>query len=1003
VYQDKAVGVFGLAFEGRRGFTEEEVSLYWVVAGILAQAVENARLFQLERLRVGRMEVLRDVTELVTSSLDPTQVTETGLASVVEHIGVCAASVWLVEQPGGVLRLAGANGFPEEFFSDFADGLPLDAQFDVCRAVTTARPVVHEDAANSDVSAPAAAAYRRYDIPLGALIVLPLRVGEEVIGALTLAWEQPRRLDTESLAFDISLANALSSALANARLYEDVRDQGARISEIMNSMGDAFVSVDREWRYILVNRRAAQMLGKSAEYLIGRRMDEEFPDVAGWPYYRTVMNDRVPVCFETYAETAHSWVEVHAYPTLDGVSMYVSDITGRKAAEDALARANKTLDAHIGNSPLAVVEFDSEFLITRWSDGAERMFGWSADEVLGKALADVPWVYADDAELVARESEGLFTGATPRSMNTNRNYRKDGSVLWCEWYSSAIYDDDGALVSVFSQVLDITDRRRAEQAVMDALAEAADERTRLRQIIDEIPVGVSVIAPDGAVLEVNAETNRIWGMALPRAKDVEGFSAYVGFHHGTNELVKPAEWPGPRAIVSGQPESDLLDVPRRDHGVAVVRISALPIRSESGELTRVVVIVEDVTEQIDEQQLASSLNEISLEVSSSLDEREILWRLTASGRKAFRAHAAAAVVLRDGKWVVEAGAEIPADLIGRRIRDVDAREMQAVLKQTEPVIAPDAQQDPRVMGGKLAALGATSVIALPLITHGETCGALLFWHVGRRRDWSETQLGFARRLMNVAAIALDNARLYQREHHIAQMLQEAILTPPEPVDGLEIGYLYRPASAAADVGGDFYDVVVVEPGRVAFVVGDVSGKGIDAARFTTLIKDGARAFLIERDHPAGVLERLNTLVWHSTPSERFATAFLGLLDVSTGALSFAGAGHPSALVLGPDGVKPLESSAGILGAWDSLDLESSECVLASDEVLVMYTDGVTEARRGKELFGDERLMAALEACKGTSAADLPQALLDAVLSYSGGGLLDDIVIFCISRTAESGQ
>ena len=87
------------------------------------------------------------------------------------------------------------------------------------------------------------------------------------------------------------------------------------------------------------------------------------------------------------------------------------------------------------------------------------------------------------------------------------------------------------------------------------------------------------------------------------------------------------------------------------------------------------------------------------------------------------------------------------------------------------------------------------------------------WHTGRRRDFSETQLGFARKLTTLATLALENARLYEREHRIAQTLQEAILTPPEPVDGLEIAYLYRPASAAADVGGDFYDVVPSNPTR----------------------------------------------------------------------------------------------------------------------------------------------------------------------------------------------
>lgn len=996
IAKGETIGVLGFTWPEPRTFSNEDVDFYMALAGQLGLALENARVFEAERLRAARMEVLRDVAELVASSLDPDQVIAVALASAVEHIGVLAASVWLVDS-SGVLHLAGARGFPVLFFQDFANGIPRDADYDAARAVRSDRPVVHEDAATSDVSAPVAEAYRRYGIKLGALIVLPLRVGTKVIGALTLAWDTARNFDAEAIAFDVSFANAFSTALSNARLFEDIRDQGERIAEIVNSMDDAFVSVDREWRYTLVNAKAAAMLGKSAVYLIGRRMDQEFPDVAGWPYYREAMEQRVPVSFESYAEMADAWVEVHAYPTLDGISMYVSDITERKAAERELERVRILLDAHIGNSPLAVLEFDREFTITRWSDGAERMFGWTAEEVLGTVLTDLPWIYEEDAELVARATEDLFTGATPRSRNTNRNYRKDGSLIWCEWYSSAIYDDQG-LVSVFAQVLDITDKRRAEEAVRSALAEAAEERTRLRQIINEIPIGVAVIGPDGDVLEVNEATNHIWAGSVPRSNDASGGLVYEGRRHDTGEPVKLAEWPGLRAIESGLANSSLIDFDRLDGTTGVAQVSALPIHDDTGELTRVVVITQNVTEQVDTQRLAASLNEISLEVGSTLDAHEILERLTCYGREALRTQAAAAVVRRGRHWALVSGAGLPDGLIDRPLRDVDAEAMREIFRQTEPIAAADAQLDPRVMGGKLAELGVKSVIALPLITHSDMPGALFFWHTAHRRDFSEPQIEFARKLMTIASLALDNAHLYEREHHIAETLQQAILTPPEPVAGVAISYVYQPASAAAHVGGDFYEVAAVTEDRVAFMVGDVSGKGIEAARFTSLLKDGARAFLLEGDGPQRVLERLNLLAWRSTPIERFATAFTATLEISTGALSYAGAGHPPAIVCGENGARTLESCSGLLGAWEKVDIAGSTCELAVGDVIVMYTDGVTEARREGEFFGEHRVVDAVRRLHGTmSVSDLPQALLDDVLEYSGGKLRDDVIILCVAR------
>jgi len=140
-----------------------------------------------------------------------------------------------------------------------------------------------------------------------------------------------------------------------------------------------------------------------------------------------------------------------------------ADITDRRRAERALAEAMQRLDAHMDNSPLAVVEFDPQFRITRWSAEAYKMFGWRADEVMGRAIHEIRWVHEDDVEAVNRVARSMTEGRRPRNLQVSRNYRKDGSVLECEWYNSAIYDKEGNLSSILSQVLDITGRKRAEE------------------------------------------------------------------------------------------------------------------------------------------------------------------------------------------------------------------------------------------------------------------------------------------------------------------------------------------------------------------------------------------------------------------------------------------------------------------------------------------------------------------------------------------------------------
>ena len=140
------------------------------------------------------------------------------------------------------------------------------------------------------------------------------------------------------------------------------------------------------------------------------------------------------------------------------------DITDHKLAEEALRKAHQALTFHVENSPLAVIEWDNKFQLQRWSKRAEEMFGWKAEEVLGQHTQNLPLVYTEDVAAVDKVRAGLLDGSKPRSVNRNRNFTKDKSIIYCEWYESALFDSSGQLVSILSLVQDITERRQAEDA-----------------------------------------------------------------------------------------------------------------------------------------------------------------------------------------------------------------------------------------------------------------------------------------------------------------------------------------------------------------------------------------------------------------------------------------------------------------------------------------------------------------------------------------------------------
>ncbi|MBU3950338.1 MAG: PAS domain S-box protein [Proteobacteria bacterium] len=166
------------------------------------------------------------------------------------------------------------------------------------------------------------------------------------------------------------------------------------------------------------------------------------------------------------------------------------DITNRKHADEELRNTKERLEAHISNSPLAIIEFDSSYRVTLWTGAAERMFGWKKNEIIGKPINEIRWRHEDYKKANIKICEAMLAGRIIRNKYANRMYRKDGSVIHCEWYISAIYDAQGQLASAFTQVFDVTNRDIAEEALRrsrDELELRVNERTaELRERAEQL-------------------------------------------------------------------------------------------------------------------------------------------------------------------------------------------------------------------------------------------------------------------------------------------------------------------------------------------------------------------------------------------------------------------------------------------------------------------------------------------------------------------------------------
>ncbi len=255
-----------------------------------------------------------------------------------------------------------------------------------------------------------------------------------------------------------------------------------------------------------------------------------------------------------------------------------------------------------------------------------------------------------------------------------------------------------------------------------------------------------------------------------------------------------------------------------------------------------------------------------------------------------------------------------------------------------------------------------------------------------------------------AALAIENARIHAERRRVAQALQQSLLPPALPVvEGIGFAAEYVPTGGDADVGGDFYDVVSLPDGRWLVVIGDVSGKGVQAATVTGLVRDVIRVLAGDGKPLPEVLARLNeTLVERG--AGRYCTLALAAVAPGEGdrldvELHLAGHDRPVLLRSGGGPASFVGTGGTALGLLDTIASPTADIVLDPGDCLVFYTDGVTERRRGRELFGTGRLRDATTPLAGYPADVVAARLRSTAINFSVEEPRDDIAILVLRNDA----
>lgn len=297
-----------------------------------------------------------------------------------------------------------------------------------------------------------------------------------------------------------------------------------------------------------------------------------------------------------------------------------------------------------------------------------------------------------------------------------------------------------------------------------------------------------------------------------------------------------------------------------------------------------------------------------------------------------------------------------------------------------------------------------SCLVLPLGARGSVLGALTLWIMRPAKTFDETARRTAKRLADRAALALDNARLHEQQSHIASVLQRSLLPRSLPrIQGFEASSRFLAAGEAYEVGGDFYDVFRSGSGTWTAVIGDVCGKGPEAASLTALARYTVRTASSPDTTPSEILRTLHNSIRSERADLRFCTAALARIQSPSNGrgparLTVALGGHPLPLVLRKSGkVEAIGEPGTLLGALPSPAISDSDGRLSVGDSLILYTDGVLDVRDRSQSDDPDWFAEQVASCAGRSADEIAEGLAQAAVERHGGEPRDDIAILVLHR------
>ena len=399
------------------------------------------------------------------------------------------------------------------------------------------------------------------------------------------------------------------------------------------------------------------------------------------------------------------------------------------------------------------------------------------------------------------------------------------------------------------------------------------------------------------------------------------------------------------------------------------------------------------------KELSEAVNTIDLAINSATDPDDMMNQAVAIALEAARCDTVA-VALIDEEYLM--AKYIAGQLHGSApVRlNLEGEWVKAMVEVAgKPKVIDDYLNDPRVNKEIGRRFSLRSLLAAPLVVRGRVLGILIFIYHHEPVGFTPFEIDFAEKISASMSLAVENAELLHIERGIASTLQEALISLPSRVHGIDFDNIYRSANLQNEkAGGDFYDLFEIKGGNVGIVIGDISGKGLHAATLTSVVRNSIRAYVAENYSVSKVIAKTNEICCSAFEQATFATVIFGILEIGSGRLTFCNAGHPRALVVAEEGVTIMETARTNvpLGVMENTTFHEHVWQVGKEDTLFFYTDGLVEAKKESGRLNEARLIAILSELNFSDTRDLPALVVEDIFEKNGYRQRDDVAIISMS-------